>query len=244
MDSRKKTVKKVLLAVDKNNRLEDATLSERLTCLWTRPTQYFHRFNPLVIGLYARALDNRAVAGLHTPPKIWMVLGCSSCCCARPCSGMIEFDEFLDIMWDVKHAKGSSRGLLFSRAGVFLEGTLAAAQAALLSKRQQVRTPLTGASGLGGFFSHGHDAQGDGALFASQGSHGHATNSMASSTASGEQREEQEQPTQQLVVQERQLAMTTTTLSAAMMRGKEAALSILPKLSSKTAKWRGFSRTH
>lgn len=46
-------------------------------------------------------------------------------------SGTIEFDEFLDIMWDIKHAKGSAQGALLRVAGVFLGDTLAAAQAAL-----------------------------------------------------------------------------------------------------------------
>lgn len=158
-------------------------------------------------------------------------------------SGMIEFDEFLDIMWDVKHAKGRAQGLLFSRAGIFLEGTLHAAQAALQSKRQQMRTPLGGASGLGGLLSHRHDTKADGMSFASRGSDSLATNAAASasSISSGEKkREEQDQP---IVLQKRQMAMTRTTLSAAMARGKEAAISALPKLSGKTMKWRGFSRT-
>lgn len=148
------------------------------------------------------------------------------CCCTRPNSGTIEFDEFLDIMWDVKHAKGPSRGLLFSRAGVFLEGTLAAAQAALLSKRQQMKTP-------GGPVSHGYDTKAEGKLSASHGSHSHTTNSTASSaTSSGEQPDEQEQQPKQQVLHQRQLATTTTTtFSAAMTKAKEAALSILPYLS-------------
>lgn len=50
---------------------------------------------------------------------------------------MVEFDEFLDIMWDVKHARGAARGALFRRAGVIMGGTLSAAQAAL---KRQVRT--------------------------------------------------------------------------------------------------------
>lgn len=153
---------------------------------------------------------------------------------------MIEFDEFLDILWDVKHAKGNARGLLFSRAGVFLEGTLAAAQRALRNKRQQMRTPLSGASGLGGISSHGHDDTMSSASHAS-----HATNSTAPSSASGEQPDIQEQPNKLALRQRNYAAMIMTTpFSAAMTRGKEAALSILPKLSGKTIKkWRGLTRT-
>ena len=164
---------------------------------------------------------------------------CSLCRFAPHNSGMIEFDEFLDIMWDVKHAKGSARGLLFGRAGVFLEGTLAAAQAALQSKRQQMRTPGSSASGLGGLFSQAQGAKADETTsLTSHGSQSHATDSMGSSIASAEQREEQEP----VVLQKRQMAVTTTPLSAAMARGKEAAICILPKLAGKTMKWRGFSR--
>lgn len=49
---------------------------------------------------------------------------------------MIEFDEFLDIMWDIKHAKGHARGRLFRKAGVLLGDTLANAQTVV--KRQVV----------------------------------------------------------------------------------------------------------
>ena len=145
-------------------------------------------------------------------------------------------------MWDVKHAKGGARGLLFSRAGIFLEGTLHAAQVALQNKRRQMKTPSSGASGLGGLFLHRQDTA---VSLASHGSHSHATDSTASSlTSSGEQKEEQqEHPVQEAALQKRQTAATTASLSAAMARGKEAAISILPKLSIKTMKWTGFSRT-
>lgn len=45
-------------------------------------------------------------------------------------SGKVDFDEFLDIMWKVEHAKGA-RSVLFRRTEAFVEGSFAAAQVAL-----------------------------------------------------------------------------------------------------------------
>eukprot|EP00904_Undaria_pinnatifida_P005563 jgi/Undpi1/2136/HiC_scaffold_12.g05522.m1 len=60
-------------------------------------------------------------------------------------NGIIEFDEFLDIMWNTKHVPGASRGALLKSVDLFTRGALASAQAKL--KRHAghftVRTPGT-----------------------------------------------------------------------------------------------------
>lgn len=150
---------------------------------------------------------------------------------------MVEFDEFLDIMWDIKHAKGGARGLLFRRAGVLLEGTLAAAQTALQNKRQKMNAPR------GLLLSRGDDVDADRKSGrARDGSQSTTTaNPTVALAASGLQRDEQG-ASKQLVKQRQNLAATaTTTLAAAMTRGKEAAISFLPKLTGKTLTWRGLA---
>lgn len=152
---------------------------------------------------------------------------------------MVEFDEFLDIMWDIKHAKGGARGLLFRRAGVLLEGTLAAAQTALQNKRQKMNAPR------GLLLSRGDDVDAD--RKSGRARDGSQSTTTANSTVTlapsglGLQRDEQG-ASKQLVKQRQNLAATaTTTLAAAMTRGKEAAISFLPKLTGKTLTWRGLA---
>ncbi len=157
----------------------------------------------------------------------------SACLC--PNSGMIEFDEFLDIMWDIKHAKGSARGLLFRRAGVFLEGTLAAAQTVLQNKRPRMNAP----HGL--LLLRGDDVDADRKSGGTRAGTLSTTtaNSMVTSAASGQQRDDQEASKQPVKRLDNFAVTATTTLAAAMTRGKKAALSFLPKLTGKTTTWRG-----
>lgn len=148
-------------------------------------------------------------------------------------SGTIEFDEFLDIMWDIKHAKGSARGLLFRRAGVLLGGTFAAAQSALQTKRQERSTASHG------LLLRGSDT--DAERKSGRQRDGSQSTTTANSTATSaalEQQQEEHAGSKQLVKQRHFLATTaTTTVAAAVIRGKEAALSFLPKLTGKTVTW-------
>ncbi|CAB1096090.1 unnamed protein product [Ectocarpus sp. CCAP 1310/34] len=186
VDSRKKTVKSVLLAVDKNNRRNKD--SELL-------------------------VDDR--------------------------SGMVEFDEFLDIMWDIKHAKGKARGLLFGRAGIFLEGTFAAAQAAHRGKtprRQQVKTSTS--------VGEGEDKVPSATRTRSRQERLDTSNTTATSIAT---MEEGQQHGQEDLLQDRQQAApaaavkTTSVAGTIVARGKEATLSFLPKITVKKMTWKGFS---
>ncbi|CAM9532722.1 unnamed protein product [Hapterophycus canaliculatus] len=145
-------------------------------------------------------------------------------------SGAVEFDEFLDIMWDIKRA----RGLLLSRAGVFLEETLSAAHATLRSKkRQAIARPSPG------------EDRGD--LRRSRTSTTSASSILSTEEESGEgeenltkgqhQQQQQLQQQQQQPSQELAAAPTTATtiksLSATMARRKEAALSFFPRTARK-----------
>lgn len=148
-------------------------------------------------------------------------------------------------MWDIKHAKGSARGLLFRRAGVFLEGTLDVAQAAL---RKQMKTPT------GGLMSRPHTRGGrddddntecNSSTDPKNTERSYTTRSTGTTSAKiavTEQPQLHEQPQQQRhqqslqrLQQQRPLAAVTTTLSAAIARGKEAAFSYFPKLSGGNA---------
>lgn len=136
-------------------------------------------------------------------------------------SGAIEFDEFLDIVWDIKHA----RGLLLSRAGVFLEETLSAAQAALLSKmRQNMKLSLPG--------EHRGDLR-------SRTSTTSATTILSMEDESNEEEKvmivqgRQQQPTRSAVAATATKVITAKALSSTVAWGKEAALSLFPKIARK-----------
>lgn len=153
---------------------------------------------------------------------------------------MVEFDEFLDIMWDIKHAKGRARGLLFGRAGIFLEGTFAAAQAALRGKtprRQQVKTSTS--------VGEGEVKVPSATRTGSRQERLDTSNTTATSIATGE---EGQQHGQDGLPQERQQAAvpvaavkTISVAGAIVARGKEATLSFLPKITVKKMTWKGFS---
>lgn len=152
---------------------------------------------------------------------------------------MVEFDEFLDIMWDIKHAKGRARGLLFRRAGILLEGTFAAAQAALRGKTprlQQVKAFTSVREGDVKVPSAAGTVSRQGRIDTSH--------TIATSTATGE---EGQQHGQESLPQERQQAAasaavkTTSIAGAIVARGKEATLSFLPKITVKKMTWKGFS---
>ncbi|CAN0071552.1 unnamed protein product [Ectocarpus sp. 4 AP-2014] len=154
-------------------------------------------------------------------------------------SGMVEFDEFLDIMWDIKHAKGRARGLLFGRAGIFLEGTIAAAQAALRGKtprRQHVKTSAS--VGEGGVKVPSATRTG------SRQERLDTSNTTATSIATGEEGQQhgQEGPPQERQEAAPATAVKTTSVTGAIVaRGKEATLSFLPKITVKKMTWKGFS---